>query len=191
MINYLFPCYDYNKEKESRDLFMELQVTKKAKFFCLAMALLMTLGIFISVGTSVYASDQLEDSEVEAVAKGLEEMYANGVTEDNFKNYVKNNFAKQEISSVEEELNVNISDASTVVQARFNWNALGSCVANKIKDEFFAMISISAIVKAAQKKAWKELAVTVLRFAKANGLKTNAIIVAGQLALWAVQCGLS
>ncbi|MGH2144004.1 streptococcin A-M57, partial [Enterococcus faecalis] len=25
----------------------------------------------------------------------------------------------------------------------------------------------------------------------ANGLKTNAIIVAGQLALWAVQCGLS
>ena len=52
------------------------------------------------------------------------------------------------------------------------------------------MISISAIVKAAQ-KAWKELAVTVLRFAKANGLKTNAIIVAGQLALWAVQCGLS
>lgn len=86
MINYLFPCYDYNKEKESRDLFMELQVTKKAKFFCLAMALLMTLGIFISAGTSVYASDQLEDSEVEAVAKGLEEMYANGVTEDNFKN---------------------------------------------------------------------------------------------------------
>ena len=53
------------------------------------MALLMTLGIFISAGTSVYASDQLEDSEVEAVAKGLEEMYANGVTEDNFKNYVK------------------------------------------------------------------------------------------------------
>lgn len=53
------------------------------------------------------------------------------------------------------------------------------------------MISISAIVKAAQKKAWKELALTVLRFAKANGLKTNAIIVAGQLALWAVQCGLS
>ena len=91
---------------------------------------------FISAGTSVYASDQLEDSEVEAVAKGLEEMYANGVTEDNFKNYVKNNFAQQEISSVEEELNVNISDASTVVQARFNWNALGSCVANKIKDEF-------------------------------------------------------
>ncbi|MGD1412307.1 enterococcin EntV, partial [Enterococcus faecium] len=90
------------------------------------------LGIFISAGTSVYASDQLEDSEVEAVAKGLEEMYANGVTEDNFKNYVKNNFAQQEISSVEEELNVNISDASTVVQARFNWNALGSCVANKI-----------------------------------------------------------
>ena len=33
------------------------------------MALLMTLGIFISAGTSVYASDQLEDSEVEAVAK--------------------------------------------------------------------------------------------------------------------------
>lgn len=72
MISYLFPCCDHNKERENRGLFMELQVTRKARFFCLAMALLMALGIFISAGTSVYASDQLEDSEVEAVAKGLE-----------------------------------------------------------------------------------------------------------------------
>ncbi|MFU1884001.1 streptococcin A-M57, partial [Enterococcus faecium] len=71
-----------------------------------------------------------------------------------------------------------------------NWNGLGPCMANKIKDEFFAMINVGALVAAARKKAWKELAMTVLIFAKANGLKTNALIVAGQLAVWAVQCGL-
>lgn len=118
-------------------------------------------------------------------------MYANGMTEDNFKNYIKNDFAQQGTSSVEEKLNVNISGASIAAQACFNWNALGSCIANKIKDEFFVVISISATVKATQEKAWKELAATILRFTKANGLKTNAIIVAGQLALWAAQCGLS
>ncbi len=57
MIIYLFPCYDYKQGKESWDLCMELQVTKKAIFFVWRWHLLMTLGIFISAGTSVYASD--------------------------------------------------------------------------------------------------------------------------------------
>ncbi|RTK76580.1 hypothetical protein DRJ71_17645, partial [Enterococcus faecalis] len=48
---------------------MELQVTKKAKFFCLAMALLMTLGIFISAGASVYASEL--DNEISKEDKAV------------------------------------------------------------------------------------------------------------------------
>ncbi|HBI1562986.1 TPA: streptococcin A-M57, partial [Enterococcus faecalis] len=36
---------------------MGLQVLKKSKFFCLAMALLMMLGMFVTAGASVYASE--------------------------------------------------------------------------------------------------------------------------------------
>jgi hypothetical protein len=36
---------------------MELQVSRNSKFFCLVMALLMSLGMFISAGTSVNASE--------------------------------------------------------------------------------------------------------------------------------------
>lgn len=64
---------------------------------------------------------------------------------------------------------------------------MGGCIARKIREEFFAMINVSLIVKYAYKKAWSELAKVVLRFVKANGLKTNIYIIAAQLAIWAVQ----
>ena len=44
------------------------------------------------------------------------------------------------------------------------------------------MTNVSLIVKYAQKRAWLELAKVVLRFVKANRLKTNIYIIAGQLA---------
>lgn len=59
---------------------------------------------------------------------------------------------------------------------------MGGCIAGKIREEFFAMIKVSLIVKYAQKRAWLELAKVVLRFVKANRLKTNIYIIAGQLA---------
>lgn len=40
---------------------MEVQISRKSKFFCLAMALLMALGMFISAGTSVYASENVNE----------------------------------------------------------------------------------------------------------------------------------
>ena len=57
--------------------------------------------------------------------------------------------------------------------------------------EFFAMVNIGVIVKYAKKKAWKELAKVVIRFAKGAGVRTNAAIVTAQLAVWAVQCGMN
>lgn len=57
--------------------------------------------------------------------------------------------------------------------------------------EFFAMVNIGLIVKYAKKKTWKELAKVVIRFAKGAGVRTNAAIVAAQLAVWAVQCGMN
>lgn len=53
------------------------------------------------------------------------------------------------------------------------------------------MVNIGVIVKYAKKKAWKELAKVVIRFAKGAGIRTNAAIVAAQLAVWAVQCGMN
>ena len=47
---------------------MELQVTKRLNFL-FGDGITNDIRYFISAGTSVYASDQLEDSEVEAVAK--------------------------------------------------------------------------------------------------------------------------
>ncbi|NSN05883.1 hypothetical protein HRD84_08620 [Enterococcus faecalis] len=43
---------------------MELQASRKFKFFCLTMPILMVLGIFVSAGTSVYAEEFSEDKQV-------------------------------------------------------------------------------------------------------------------------------
>ena len=59
---------------------------------------------------------------------------------------------------------------------------MGECIARKIREESFAMLKVSLIVKYVQKRAWLELAKVVLRFVKANGLKTNIYIIAVQLA---------
>ena len=59
---------------------------------------------------------------------------------------------------------------------------MGGCIAGKIREDFFAMTNDSLIVKYVQKRAWLELAKVVLRFVKANRLKTNIYIIAGQLA---------
>ena len=86
MINYLFLVMIITRKKKG--FIYGITGDKKAKFL-FGDGITNDIRYFISAGTSVYASDQLEDSEVEAVAKGLEEMYANGVTEDNFKTMSK------------------------------------------------------------------------------------------------------
>lgn len=45
--------------------FMKLQVSRKSNFFCLVMALLMALGIFVGAGTSVYASETNDTGQIE------------------------------------------------------------------------------------------------------------------------------
>lgn len=40
---------------------MELSVSKKSKFFCLLMLLITVSGMFVSVGTSVYASENVQE----------------------------------------------------------------------------------------------------------------------------------
>lgn len=94
-------------------------------------------------------------------------------------------FSKKDISSAENELETNINNP----YYRVPWDEMGRCIAGKIREQFFAMINVALIVKYAQKKAWTELAKVVIKFAKASSLKTNIYIVAGQIAVWAVQCG--
>ena len=130
-----------------------------------------------------------EQNQINEIAKVLEEMFSSGVTQENLKQYVQSNFSEEELIIADSEMGTNLSKAASM--EKFDWGSLGNCMANKIKDEFFAMINVGMIVKYAQKKAWNELAAVVLKFVKANGLKTNVYIIAGQLAIWAVQCGLS
>ncbi|MGV3127153.1 streptococcin A-M57 [Streptococcus orisratti] len=138
------------------------------------------------VTTQIPEYNSQEEKQINDVANVLKQMFENGVTEKNFAKYVYNNFSGQDITGVENELETSINDP----YERVPWNQMGGCMAGKIRDEFFAMINVGLIVKYAQKKAWTELAKVVIRFAKANGLKTNIYIIAGQLAVWAVQCGL-
>ncbi|EHB5039880.1 hypothetical protein JX174_002867, partial [Enterococcus faecalis] len=48
---------------------MEITFSKKSKFFCLAMSLLMILSLFASAGTSVYASEL--DNEISKEDKAI------------------------------------------------------------------------------------------------------------------------
>ncbi|MDS2562110.1 streptococcin A-M57 [Streptococcus pneumoniae] len=136
--------------------------------------------------TEVSEISTQEQKQIDDVANVLEQMFRNGVNEKNFTEYVYKNFSQKDIALAENELETNINNPYD----RVPWDEMGGCIAGKIRDEFFAIINVSLIVKYAQKKAWSELAKVVLRFVKANGLKTNIYIIAGQLAIWAVQCGL-
>lgn len=178
---------------------MNAQLSKKSKFFCLMMTFVMILEFFATTAVPAFASQQKtdvdNDPEVAVVAQELEKIFANGVSQENLNRYVLKNFSNKELTVAEKELDVNYNPFS--LQSKndnnslhsvsvYGWNNLGQCMYNKIKDEFFAMVNIGVIVKYAKKKAWKELAKVVIRFAKGAGVRTNAAIVAAQLAVWAV-----
>ncbi|MBP2058827.1 hypothetical protein J2Z60_002018 [Lactobacillus colini] len=166
---------------------------EKKRCFSLLMVFTIFLELLIAVVTParVNASVQ-EDKEIELVANELEAMFSNGVTENNLKNYVNENYDSRDISTAEKELNTSLkkTNYNYLLRSKFSWNKFGNCMVNEIKDEFFAMINVATIVKYAKKKSWKKLAGVVLKFAKANGLKTNVAIIAGQLAVWAIKCGI-
>lgn len=105
-------------------------------------------------------------------------MFRNGVNEKNFTEYVYKNFSQKDIALAENKLETNINN----LYDRVPWDEMGGCIARKIREESFAMLKVSLIVKYVQKRAWLELAKVVLRFVKANGLKTNIYIIAVQLA---------
>lgn len=130
-----------------------------------------------------------EQKEIAEISAALEDMFSNGVSEKNFKQYAQKNFSEQELITADSEMNTSLSRAARM--NKFDWNSLGRCMANKIKDELLAMISIGTIVKYAQKKAWSELAKIVVKYIAKAGVKTNAILIAGQLAIWGLQCGIN
>lgn len=129
--------------------------------------------------TEVSEISTQEQKQIDDVANVLEQMFRNGVNEKTFTEYVYKNFSQKDIALAENELETNINNPYD----RVPWYEMGGCIARKIRNGFFVMINVSLIVKYAQKKAWLELAKVVLRFVKANGLKTNIYIIAAQLAI--------
>lgn len=141
--------------------------------------------------TSEYTID--EQRQIDEVAAVLEKMFADGVTEENLKQYAQANYSEEELIIADNELNTNLSQIQdeNAIMYKVAWGALGNCMANKIKDELLAMISVGTIIKYAQKKAWKELAKIVIKYVAKAGVKTNAALIAGQLAIWGLQCGIN
>ncbi|WP_261070313.1 streptococcin A-M57 [Streptococcus mitis] len=128
--------------------------------------------------TEVSEISTQEQKQIDDVANVLEQMFRNGVNEKNFTEYVYKNFSQKDIALAENELETNINN----LYDRVPWDEMGECIARKIREESFAMLKVSLIVKYVQKRAWLELAKVGLRFVKANGLKTNIYIIAVQLA---------
>ncbi|MGQ5708968.1 streptococcin A-M57 [Lactobacillus sp. LL6] len=169
--------------------------SQSIKIIKLLMVFTIILELFATLSSNVYASDSVQSQDVDTVATELQKMFAHGVSQENLNKYAKENFSKQELQAASRELDVNyLANTSSTTYSpfisMFSWNSMGKCMYNKIKDELFAMVNVGVIVKYAKKKAWKELAKVVIRVAKGAGVKTNAILVAGQLAVWAVACGM-
>ncbi|WP_459581147.1 streptococcin A-M57, partial [Enterococcus gallinarum] len=102
----------------------------------------------INTDISNISETNISSHEVDQVAQALESMFDNKVSTFNFKEYVNNNFSDSEIAIAESELESRISNSRP--EFRVAWNEMGGCIAGKIRDEFFAMISVGTIVKYAQ-----------------------------------------
>lgn len=138
-------------------------------------------------------STEISNEEVDKMATELKKMFSDGFTQENLNRYANKNFSKSEIRDAEEKLGVslqlsNSSDPRNI--SLFSWNKFGKCMYNKVKDEVMAMVNVGVFIKYAKRKAWKELAKIVLRAAKGAGVKTNVYLLAGNLAIWAVSCGI-
>ncbi len=141
--------------------------------------------------TSEYTTE--EQKQMDKFAAVLEKMFAKGVTEENFKQYAQANYSEEELMIADREMNTNLSQIQDddVIMYKMDWNALGSYMANKIKDELLAMISIGTIITYAKRKAWKELATIVIKYVAKAWVRTNVAFIAGQLAIWGLQCGIN
>lgn len=93
--------------------------------------------------TEVSEISTQEQKQIDDVANVLEQMFRNGVNEKNFTEYVYKKFSQKDIALAENELETNINNPYD----RFPWYEMGGCIARKIRDEFFAMINVSLIVK--------------------------------------------
>ena len=84
-----------------------------------------------------------EQKRIDDVANVLEQMFRNGVNEKNFTEYVYKNFSQKDIALAENKLETTINNPYD----RIPWDEMGWCIARKIREEFFAMINVSLIVK--------------------------------------------
>lgn len=180
---------------------MNIMSERNRKVISILMVFTIIFELFATFSSNVHASEasneSLQAKEVDIVASQLKEMFADGVSQDNLNEYARKNYNKQELKTAERELGINYLESSkqntnsySPFISLFSWNNMGKCMYNKIKDEMFAMVNVGVIVKYAKKKAWKELAKVVIRYAKGAGIKTNIALVAAQLAVWAVECGM-
>ena len=91
--------------------------------------------------TEVSEISTQEQKQIDDVVNVLEQMFRNGVNEKNFTEYVYKNFSQEDIAIAENELETNINNSDDRALG------MGVCIVGKIREEFFAMINVSLIVK--------------------------------------------
>lgn len=161
---------------------MELQVSRKYKFFCLTMALLMALGIFVSTGASVYAAseeyldrqplDSMEQEKfVEEFENDLNFIFDNAVTYDDLGNVKSLNFDvlyaryghTDELKKLENQVKKDMQ------QRRFKRADAKRCAITAIQDTL-GVSAINGLISGGiigflQKKAAAEVAKLVAKYA--------------------------
>lgn len=174
---------------------MEISIPKHSKFVCLAMALIMTLGIFLSAGTSVYAAGQSESSqeEISKIAKEFEDLFTNGIqiTGDSYSvntDYLTQHYSSDEISGIVSLIEESSLTDNTTARNKRSLGSFAVCMKDKAVDDLKSLFNVGAFITFVQKKAWNEAAAFAVKWLAKNGIKRNLAATVALLGWYGVQC---
>lgn len=189
---------------------MEVQISRKSKFFCLAMALLMAVGMFISAGTSVYASEKvnevpdIETQEKQAVDSLKFYLEEAGYIDSETHQYVATNIeaiqAKADLPGAEGIAGKFILENFVLTCQNRNIQKYAACVVMNslpfggvVWDILNRENMMQTLINALQGKNYDYAVKILLNIAKNNlnpaqFAKFNAVTIAASIAINAVSC---
>ncbi|ESK77999.1 hypothetical protein [Lactococcus lactis] len=155
----------------------------------------MALGIFISAGTSVYAAEQIQDSQnqVDKVAKEFEDLFTNGIqiNENSYainSDYLVQNYSSEEISGIVSLIEEISLINNTYTRSKRDIGSFLVCMKDKAVGDLKDMFNVGKFLVFIKTKAWKQAAEFAVKWLAKNGVKRNAVATAALLGWYGVQC---
>lgn len=174
---------------------MEISIQKHSKFVCLAMTLIMALGIFLSAGTSVYAAEQSKSyqDEISKISKELEDLFTNGIQiSDNSYSvnteYLTQNYSSDEISGIISLMDESSLTNNTSTRNKRDLGSFAVCMKDKALGDLKDMFNVGKFLVFVKTKAWKQAAEFAVKWLAKNGVKRNAVATAALLGWYGIQC---